>query len=189
MTRSAATRVITTVFVFSKHRLDVHRSVPHKCFDQSVSISASASQLCNKYSLGGLKNGRKKRLKLNSLTTNTSEPFFKKAAPSSPAVDFLEGEKLGAEQSKWEQTGTIEIEDSLLVLNPDGNASRVENINNIESNFRVIAEGIERLRQFVFEKVCNELVLDLSCSVGHVERLFTTYRNYTSIQKYLKCTK
>lgn len=53
-----------------------------------------------------------------------------------------------------------------------------------ESGLRVIAEGIEHLRQFVSEKVYNELFSPLKCYVKHHKRIFlrtTASRRFKSI--------
>lgn len=96
------------------------------------------------------------------------------AAPSLPAADTLKEEKLATENSKWEQIGTKIIDDSLLVVNTDGNSYRAENIEDTESVFRVVLEGIERFRQFEFGKECNKIVSVLSCNVKYVKRFFST---------------
>lgn len=126
---------------------------------------------------------------MDRLTTNTTNHFPRKAWLNMPAADLLEGEKLATEHSSWKRAGTTAIDGTFLHPKADGNSSRAEKIDYTGSCFSVIVGRVERLRRFVSVKVCKKLVSVLSCNVKHFIRFFSAYRNYISIQKYLKCTK
>lgn len=88
---------------------------------------------------------------------------------------------MATEHGKQDQFGTTTIDDSLLLLSTDGNSFCAEDKDYLESNFRVIAVGIERLRQFLFERVCNKVLSLPKCNVEHVEQVFSIYRKCMSI--------
>lgn len=94
-----------------------------------------------------------------------------------PADDLLGREQVVREDYKWEQFRTTDIENVLLVPITDGIFSYIDDRDITETCIRVIAEGNKCLRQFVFEKICNELFLVSNSNKKNIERIFSTYPN------------
>lgn len=106
---------------------------------------------------------------------------IKKTVSSSPAADPLdEEEQLALEHSTWEEIGSTGIEESFLVLNTGGNASRANDKEDTESAVRVFVEEILRLRKFLSDEGCNEALSDFNGNVKNVncffQRIATTRR-------------